>query len=254
MPILKRLLTKKRMILQFRFPPKIFFCTICNSYSLLIRIDFSKRIGTRCIKCRSTAIHRGMVNFLRTIFEQKLTNLRKNIYEMSAHGALYDFFKKNKEKLNYNFYFSEYLDDWDSGKVSNGIRCEDIENLTFEDNLFDLITSTEIMEHVENDIKGYQEIYRTLKEGGYYIFTVPLLVTNKKTIIRAKRKDDGSINNFLEPEYHGDPFRGDKGVFTWRNYGTDIVDLLKFVGFYAEIKEIYLNEINDYIPIIVAKK
>ena len=34
------------------------------------------------------------------------------------------------------------------------------------------------------------------------------------------------VKNILEPEYHGDPFRGDKGVFTWRNYGTDIIEVL----------------------------
>ena len=80
------------------------------------------------------------------------------------------------------------------------------------------------------------------------------MVSNKKTIIRAIREENNVVKNILEPEYHGDPFRGDKGVFTWRNYGTDIIEVLNSVGFEAYIDNVYVKEINDFMPVIVAKK
>ena len=253
--ITKRALTKERMLLQIQHPPKLFFCCICNYYTVLIRTDKSPKIGSRCLTCRSTAHHRGVVSYLREKYGEKLEKLKNgNVYEISAHGALFNFFNKQKKKLNFNFYFSEFLDGWTPGKIYNGIRCENIENLTFEENYFDLITSTGVMEHVENDKKGYEEVFRVLKKGGHYIYVVPLLTTNKFTKQRALRDKNNEIIHLLPEEYHGDPFRGDKGVFTWRNYGTDILDLLRKIGFSAEIIEVHTKETGYYIPVISAKK
>ena len=252
---LRRIFTFERVILQITNPPKIFFCNICGGRRLLIRTDKAVRVGSRCLSCHSTVHHRGMHLVLTKIFDRHLSKLsNSNIYEISAHGALYNYFKKNEKKLNYKLYYSEFLDGWLPGKTYNGVRCEDVQSLTFRDNFFKLITSTGLMEHVEDDQKSYKEIYRVLKHQGYYIFTVPLMVSNKKTIIRAIRDENNVVKNILEPEYHGDPFRGDKGVFTWRNYGTDIIEVLNSVGFEAYIDNVYVKEINDFMPVIVAKK
>ena len=110
------------------------------------------------------------------------------------------------------------------------------------------------MEHVEDDRAGFQEIYRVLKPDGHYIFTVPFSVERTKTILRAKRKPNKTISHFHPPEYHGDPFRGDGGVFTWRNYGIDILDLLSDIGFVASVEEILLGELEKPMPVIVARK
>lgn len=49
----------------------------------------------------------------------------------------------------------------------------DIVKLPFKDNSFDKIFSTEVLEHVPNDLKAAQEIFRVLKPGGLAIITVP---------------------------------------------------------------------------------
>lgn len=252
---LRRFFTFERVILQITNPPKIFFCTICESKRILITTDKAVRVGSRCLSCHSTVHHRGMLLVIKKIFSRHLSKLSNSkIYEISAHGALYNYFKNNEKKLNYKLYYSEFLDGWLPGKIYDGIRCEDIQSLTFDDNFFTLITSTAVMEHVEDDQKSFREIYRVLKPQGYYIFTVPLMISNKKTIIRAIRDENNIIKNLLEPEYHGDPFKGDRGVFTWRNYGTDIIEVLNSIGFEAHIDNIYVKEVNDFMPVIVAKK
>lgn len=42
-------------------------------------------------------------------------------------------------------------------------------------------------------------------------------------------KEDGTLEHILPPEYHGDYLR--KGILAFRNYGLDIYDSLKKVGF-----------------------
>ena len=116
------------------------------------------------------------------------------------------------------------------------------------------MTSTAVMEHVENDRVGFQEIFRVLKPNGNYIFTVPFSVERQKTLIRAKRNRKGAISHYHTPEYHGDPFRGDGGVFTWRNYGLDILQLLSEIGFVASVREVSLDELDKPMPVIVAHK
>lgn len=93
-----------------------------------------------------------------------------------------------------------------------------------------------------------------MKPGGHYIFTVPFSLDREKTIVRAIRKADGTILHYHQPEYHGDPFRGDGGVFTWRNYGVDILNMLKELGFLPDVHQIPLKELESPMPIIVAQK
>jgi len=53
------------------------------------------------------------------------------------------------------------------------ITKESINKLNFEDNFFDAAFSTEVLEHVPNDLEALNEIKRVLKPNGIYIFTVP---------------------------------------------------------------------------------
>ncbi len=61
-------------------------------------------------------------------------------------------------------YISEY-----PAPLIQGSVCE----LPFEDNTFDKIFSTEVIEHIPDDRRALQEIYRVLKPGGILIVTVP---------------------------------------------------------------------------------
>jgi SAM-dependent methyltransferase len=49
----------------------------------------------------------------------------------------------------------------------------DGENIPFEEDSFDNIISTEVLEHIENPEKIVKEMYRVLKPGGEVIVTVP---------------------------------------------------------------------------------
>ena len=51
----------------------------------------------------------------------------------------------------------------------------DIHNMPFADNSIDAIICISVLEHVENPIKAFEEIYRVLKPGGYCFIYVPFL-------------------------------------------------------------------------------
>ncbi len=45
--------------------------------------------------------------------------------------------------------------------------------LPFDDSFFDAVSMLDILEHVEEDEKALQEVYRVLKSNGYLLITVP---------------------------------------------------------------------------------
>ncbi|HXB60516.1 MAG TPA: class I SAM-dependent methyltransferase [Candidatus Acidoferrales bacterium] len=56
----------------------------------------------------------------------------------------------------------------------------DIQNLPFEDNIYDFIFASHVLEHIPNDGKALQEIRRILKPNGVAILPVPVVC--EKTI------------------------------------------------------------------------
>ena len=152
------------------------------------------------------------------------------VYELSSRGAL---FRHLRHRFR-DFHFSEYFDDVAPGDNRNGIPCQDVQDLRFPSGTFDLVTSTEVFEHVPDDAKGFSEIHRVLKPGGLLVFTVPL-TRNPVTVERARRFSDGRVEHLLPPEYHSDRLRGRGKILAYRNYGRDIVDRLRGAGLVPEI-------------------
>ena len=58
--------------------------------------------------------------------------------------------------------------------LENLVECG-VEHLDFPDNAFDVLTSCDVMEHVEDDDQALREFHRVLRPGGIAILTVPAL-------------------------------------------------------------------------------
>ena len=115
------------------------------------------------------------------------------------------------------------------GSMRNSVRCEDVQQLTYADASFDLVTHTEVLEHVADDQRAFSELHRVLRPGGIMVFTVPVS-TAAATVERASIRD-GRLVTLLEPAYHNDPLRADVGILVFRDYGRDIVERLLAAGF-----------------------
>jgi len=95
----------------------------------------------------------------------------------------------------------------------------DICNLPFEDHQFDVILCNHVLEHIPNDTKAMQELYRVLKPGGWGIFQIPQDLKRERTF------EDNSITDKKE---RTKIFGQYDHV---RIYGRDYFDKLRAVGF-----------------------
>ncbi len=108
----------------------------------------------------------------------------------------------------------------------------DICNLPFKDNEFDIIFCNHVLEHIPDDTKAMQELYRIMKPGGYGIFQIP------QDLSRAKTFEDDSITDRKE---RAKIFGQYDHV---RIYGLDYFDKLRSIGFsVAEVD--YTAQLSD---------
>lgn len=218
--MLRKIHTAKKLVSWRAIRIRFGECPLCGK-TVFVKID-NNELAIRCCRCGGSVVTMSIVCVLKRIVPD-LSN--KSVYELSSRGPLIDFLSRNVRRLS----LSEYFDDIPLGQYKGNVQCQDVQRLTYPDNTFDVCTSTEVFEHVSDDVKGLSEIYRVLKNEGVLVFTVPLH-NNTKTIERAV-VINGKIKYLLRPEYHDDHLRGPCSVLCFRNYGADIVDRLTRVGF-----------------------
>jgi SAM-dependent methyltransferase len=114
---------------------------------------------------------------------------------------------------------SQYFENVPAGSSLNGVRCEDLERLSFEDSVFDLFITQDVFEHVFNPDLASKEIARVLKPGGFHVFTAPKHRGLGESFPRAK-KVSGEIVHLAEENYHGNPVGDGRSLVTW-DYGDN---------------------------------
>jgi SAM-dependent methyltransferase len=202
------------------FALKPFRCALCGP-SLLVRLARTP-IGVRCANCGASAITLSLASALK---EERPSFRRERVYELSSRGPLFQFLRRQVKDLT----FSEYLDDVEPGLYGNGVQCQDVRQLTYPDAVFDIVTSTEVFEHVPDDVRGFAQVFRVLRPGGLFVFTVPIEASDK-TIERAMERD-GKVEHLKPAAYHDDRIRGRGKVLVFRDYGRDITERLLRAGF-----------------------
>ncbi len=220
-------------------------CPLCGP-SVLLRLNAAD-YGTRCLRCAASAIHWSMGAALRA----EVPDLAgRDAYELSARGPLVAYLRRTVRSLA----VSEFLPEVPSGSMRDGVRSEDMQQLSFGDACFDLITHTEVLEHVPDDARALAELHRVLRPQGFLLFTVPLS-GQARTVERARMRGD-TLEHLLTPAYHTDPLRGGAGILAFRDYGRDILDRVRAAGF----QQAWLHTPTSPVPwlalreVIVARK
>lgn len=118
----------------------------------------------------------------------------------------------------------------------------DICNLPFSDNEFEFIICNHVLEHIPDDTKAMQEIYRILKPTGIAILQIPYKADLKTTF------EDDSIT---DPKERARIFGQYDHV---RVYGMDYFEKLKSIGFKVDAvdytKEFSKEQMEKYrLPI-----
>ena len=195
-------------------------CPFCGP-TMLLRLRRAET-GIRCLRCAASAVH---LSLGWALAPQVARMPRWHAYELSSRGPLVDWLRRHCADL----VLSEYIDDVAPGTHCSGVRCEDVQRLSFATASFDLVTHTEVFEHVPDDAQGFRELHRVLRPGGLMAFTVPLHDV-ERTVERA-RLSAGELEHLLPPAYHSDLLRGAGRVLCFRDYGRDIVGRVAAAGF-----------------------
>ncbi|WP_304141011.1 class I SAM-dependent methyltransferase [Mesoflavibacter zeaxanthinifaciens] len=98
----------------------------------------------------------------------------------------------------------------------------DICDLPFKDNTYDVILCNHVLEHIPDDIKAMQELYRVLKPNGMAILQIPQDLNRETTF------EDNTITDKKE---RAEIFGQYDHV---RIYGRDYFDKLRSIGFKVE--------------------
>jgi hypothetical protein len=134
---------------------------------------------------------------------------------------------------------SQYRPDLPNGAVlPDGSLNVDLMSIPVETGSLDIILTSDVMEHIEDDRRAHREIHRCLRVGGVYIFTVPydpcLMATRRLT----QATTDGAPSFILRRQAHGDPLSS-TGILAHRIYGTEFQHELRAIGF--SVKFLHLD-------------
>jgi SAM-dependent methyltransferase len=221
---------------------KKFWCPYCKKNVFFISLG-KDAYKNRCLNCGSSLISLSVIRAIKSLPPRAFNST----YELSFHGAVFDFLKKSSKNFTYSEFFpSSRL------RFVGGVRNEDVQKLTFTSERFDLITSTEVFEHVPEYLKGFKEIYRVLKKNGTFCFTVPIFESAEPI---CKIGNKGKLIWLSDREYHGSRLTGNNSVpVFWHHSKKQILaDLIK-VGFKdpKALNYIWFNEINQIV--FIARK
>lgn len=141
-----------------------------------------------------------------------------------------EFYKRFKKQTNIDYTTTDLLSPLADVKA-------DICNLPFEDNTYDIIFCNHVLEHIPDDTKAMQELYRVLKPGGMGIFQIPQDLSKATTF-----SDDTIVDQKERAKIFGQ-------YDHVRVYGRDYFDKLRSIGF----KVVEVDYTNKITPELVEK-
>lgn len=199
-----------------------FVCPCCNgrfSKFLSAQPGRKKLKNEQCPRCDSWRRHRAMWLYL-----QNRTNLFSEPLKVLHVAPEYIFQEKLKSRENL---------DYVSADLSSPLAMVemDITNISYQENCFDAILCSHVLEHIEDDRKAIKELLRVLKPSGWAILQVPIDRKREQTF------EDQSISSPQERER-----------LFWQHdhvrlYGLDYKDRLEEAGFTVEVDS-YLKQLE----------
>jgi SAM-dependent methyltransferase len=227
------------------------FCPCCEQDVIFTSSEEWYRDHLLCSNCNSIVRERAVA--------LALNELAPNWRALRIHeSSPADRGISKKLRLQAPRYLASYFyPDKPFGEFVGNMRNEDLEKQTYFDETFDIVVTLDVMEHLFNPARAYQEIYRTLCRGGLYIHTFPI----RKWLVdgatpRAVRAPSGKLKLLVEPpEYHGSPMG--ESLVTY-DYGYDIgQQIVEWAPFDVRISRFWDQRhgvIGDYTEVIVCRK
>ena len=172
--------------------------------------------------------HRLMWLFLRDETDFFTSKQKQKVLHIAPEQCFLDIFR-NQNNLDYT-----------TSDIKSPIADvkADICNLPFENNSYDIIFCNHVLEHIADDTRAMQELFRVLKPGGMGIFQIPQDLSRKKTF---------EDNTIVDKKERAKIFGQYDHV---RIYGLDYFEKLRAIGFKVEeidyTKKIEQKEIKRF--------
>lgn len=223
-------------------------CPICDGGTFFIELDSWLRDHYLCIRCRSIPRNRALIHFLTAHFPDYRSY---SIHESSPSGPASERIARDCP----GYIPTQYFPDIPPGALKDGVRCENLECMTFPDESLDLVITQDVLEHVMHPDKAFAEIARTLRPGGAHLFTIPLY-PRKQSLVRAV-EHDGVIEYLVEPDYHGNPI-DENGSLVAREWGEEIVDYIdQHSGMKTEVHRLIDRRMGmdgEFMEVLISRK
>ena len=146
------------------------YCPCCGGYFRKFLPTGAKyRSSAQCPRCRSLERHRLILLYLK--YKTNFFTKSLKVLYVAPKEILQTIFKKMS-----NLDFVSI--DLDSPLAM--IKM-DITNLQFEDNFFNVILCSHVLEHIKEDLVAMKELFRVLKPNGWAIIQAPIDYNRKKT-------------------------------------------------------------------------
>ncbi|MHC5308670.1 class I SAM-dependent methyltransferase [Myroides sp. LJL116] len=168
------------------------------------------------------SLERHRLLWLYLVNETDFFSKKRSVLHFAPEQA---FYKRFKKQANLNYITTDLESPLADVKA-------DICNLPFEDNSFDMILCNHVLEHIPDDTKAMQELYRIMKPGAMGIFQVPQDLDRPTTFV------DDSIT---DPKERTLIFGQYDHV---RIYGRDYFDKLAQIGFKVDPVD-YTSTLSD---------
>ena len=202
------------------------------------RTWFDDREGTHCPLClssrRSQFMAASLIRHVNERMNLSFKSLREltdspafhnlAVAELNSCGCLHPWLAHHPRLA-----YSEY-------KATPPIRSEDLLALSYADQTFDIVLTSETLEHVPNITRALSELYRILKPGGVHIFTVPVVWERPTSRTCANLDSDGKLLFHRPPSYHGIAGTAAADMMVFTEFGADIIGTLEMAGFETSVE------------------
>jgi len=192
-------------------------CLICKSTNLKLLNNYNKSFLIKCEECRFIFSHKKPSqselithydNYTREDYLSPITIKRynelldlmddyretNNILDM---GCGVGYFLEEAKKRGWNVYGTEFTDDAIEICKNKKIKVYKgtLQEVEFDPSYFDIITSFEVIEHINNPREELNIISKILREGGLFYCTTPNFNSISRRYLKQK------WNNILYPEH-----------------------------------------------------
>lgn len=213
----------------------------------------NQREGTRCANCGSTRRSQQMASTIVQEIRMRQKVAACNLDELlrSPHMTALSVAMINgcgtltsRIRSLPHVAYSEYR------SADPQVPSEDLMSLSYHDEQFDLVLTSDTLEHVPNLARAQREIYRVLKPGGLHIFTIPI-IWDRSESRKCAELVENSVKHLRPPTYHGSPGTASGDLLVFWEFGGDVTSLIALPEFPVRI---YRDRRNPALTTCVAQR